>query len=105
MTTPDREPCPSCDGRRTIARQVPETRTAVTHPDGWQGTPVSLTYQTGRTVERLFECSLCYGRGTVDRHTAELERIDREKHAEEQAKYAALDAWHLANAVAGNDPY
>lgn len=68
MTTPTptaRITCGTCGGRRAIIRNVPETRVSVTHPDGWQGTPVSLTYRTGQTVERLFECPECRGTGTV----------------------------------------
>lgn len=93
--TPDRETCPKCDGKRVITVQVPD--------HAYSG---GLPYlRSGNLVDRLYECSLCHGRGTVDHHTAELVRIDREKHEAEQAKYAALDAHHRDRIAAGLEPF
>ena len=71
MTTPTTTPritCGTCGGRRTITRLVPEVRTGTFYPDGWPadgGKPVRMTFETGATVERLFECEGCHGSGRV----------------------------------------
>jgi len=76
-------------------------------------------------VERLYPCDRCHGRGTVACGTchdtgytddgacacyvgqvkAELDRIDADKAAYEEPRYAAIHAQHEANIAAGLEPW